>query len=958
MRLNALSLAVLTALFAGSAYAESFEGSDLYVTTPSTYENVTFNANDTWYGAYLSETLTVTNELVTDITAEALSNNGYYGVYGNGGGLSLGEGGSFSFVTTENVGGGDSGFIAAVYNIGSGDFDLGNNYAITITNHSTLDQSIGVYNNGTITSKNLNVVITSNNQIRGLWGSGTGIMNVDNIDLDLDSATLGKGGTGYDTGILLYDSNAASVHSINSDSINITINSGSNAHGIFAQVIAPNISSQSITIIGQSKGYFYGILLEDNTNQSIEKTLSTDSLFLNLTGDNAYTAGLVMNGASYTAQLGTAEIHVKTTDSGSAGAMQILGESDAHNQVTVSGNLTLEAVAGNNRGWGALFQYADMEIAGDLNVTVHSDYVAEDASDDIGSYGLTARDDSQITVNGAANIAVSNNDAFMSAVFVRDNASTTFNSVLNASMSGKTDVSTSSVLSAIGGTISAAHGGVIDANGGLAARVSASNLTGDTLQGRIILSSDDSHTLTVLGDLYAQNASSIDVTLGQGSYLEGQTTLAGEGTISLDLNGGQWNPTGTSTVSEVHSEDGLISLEKLSDQDTVQIGSLEGKSLVISTETPNAGQVEVGSKATDSSITVSTSGEVNDSYRDAEELISDFSSVANDQNGITVVDSVTAAQGDIYGALNATNSNGIWDISRTENTKLQDYFSAASLSVLGWRHQMDDFHERMGEIRDNPDAVGAWARVYGSELEYGKREAKTQNTTVEIGADGAISPSWRLGAAFSYTDGDYDLLGGDGDHQAYTIGAYATYISETGVYFDLSAKYSRLDVDFDIENMSGNYNNDGFSVSAEAGHKFVFNETFFVEPQVGISYGYLKGDGFTASNGVKVEQDNFNSLVGRVGLRGGLTVKDKVSLYAKASVLHDFTGELDTSFTSTKSGSSVKLTDDFEDTWVEYGVGADFQVHQNLKTYAEFERSSSGSVDENWRFNVGMRYLF
>ena len=61
MRLNALSLAVLTALFAGSAYAESFEGSDLYVTTPSTYENVTFNANDTCYGSYLSETLTVTN---------------------------------------------------------------------------------------------------------------------------------------------------------------------------------------------------------------------------------------------------------------------------------------------------------------------------------------------------------------------------------------------------------------------------------------------------------------------------------------------------------------------------------------------------------------------------------------------------------------------------------------------------------------------------------------------------------------------------------------------------------------------------------------------------------------------------------------------------------------------------------------------------------------------------------
>ena len=106
MRLNVLSLAVLTALFSGSSHAESFEGSDLYVTTPSTYENVTFNKNDSWYGAYLSETLTITNELVTDITTDTLSSYGYYGIYGYGGDLSLGKGGSFSFVTNEEVVGG------------------------------------------------------------------------------------------------------------------------------------------------------------------------------------------------------------------------------------------------------------------------------------------------------------------------------------------------------------------------------------------------------------------------------------------------------------------------------------------------------------------------------------------------------------------------------------------------------------------------------------------------------------------------------------------------------------------------------------------------------------------------------------------------------------------------------------------------------------------------------------
>ena len=297
-------------------------------------------------------------------------------------------------------------------------------------------------------------------------------------------------------------------------------------------------------------------------------------------------------------------------------------------------------------------------------------------------------------------------------------------------------------------------------------------------------------------------------------------------------------------------------------------------------------------------------------------------------------------------------------MERAENLKLQDYFSAASLSVLAWRHQFDDYHERMGEIRDNPDATGVWARVYGSEFDYGKRNAQTQNTIVEFGADAALNSNWRMGAAFSYTDGDYDLLRGSGNNKAYSVGAYATYLSETGVYFDVMAKYSRLDVDFDIGNMAGSYDNNGFSVSAEAGHKFTITESFFIEPQVGVSYGYLKGDSFTSSNNVAVDQDDFNSLVGRVGVRAGFAVKDKVSVYAKASVLHDFTGDLDTRFTSTRTGNSVQLTDDFEDTWVEYGAGADFAIRDNLKTYAEFERSSSGSVDENWRFNVGMRYVF
>ena len=80
--------------------------------------------------------------------------------------------------------------------------------------------------------------------------------------------------------------------------------------------------------------------------------------------------------------------------------------------------------------------------------------------------------------------------------------------------------------------------------------------------------------------------------------------------------------------------------------------------------------------------------------------------------------------------------------------------------------------------------------------------------------------------------------------------------------------------------------------------------------------------------------------------------------YVKASVLHDFIGDMDSKFTSMITGTSVNLSDNFGDTWVEYGVGGSFAFTDRANGYAEFERTSGGSLDENWRFNVGFRYTF
>ena len=835
----------------------------------------------------------------------------------------------------------------------------GGNLVLTLTNHANTqaNSTIGVYNQGNIDFDLLDLDITSNTTSYGLWGVHSGNIDINDLRINIDTVTLGqKTDTSDDVAVYLSGEQGESLN-LTSDSITIELNSSSGAFGFWTDVTQAQIEAGNLTVTGEAQGRIYGLLLEDNTSEN-EKRFTADTVFMDLKGHNGYATGIVINGANYVNTLSSAEIHVQSDgENGIVEAMQILGRQDAHSTVNVTGDLTLTANSKNSNALGALFKYSDMTVDGALTFNVHSDYVATPEEDTLMVSGLVARDDSQINVNGAATINVSNNNAHMVSVLSRDNATITFNNTLNATMSGKTDVLESTVLSAIGGTISATHGGVINANGGLAARVAGTDLSGEVRQGHIILASDDTHTLQIFGDLYAQNESTIDATLGEGSQFVGSSETNGQGQINLTLNGGQWTPTSRSSVSHLNGEGGLVDLSDLTADDDIAVDRYSGDHRFY-TEDPSGASVTVTQKDAGSQVTVMTDAQTNDNFNHTEDLVEALSIVVTDANGETLVNRITAPESDLFGAVDAVNQNGTWTVNRAENLKLQDYFSAASLSVLAWRHQFDDYHERMGEIRDNPDATGVWARVYGSEFEYGKRNAQTQNTTVEVGADTAINSNWRVGGAFSYTDGDYDLLGGSGDNKAYSVGAYAIYLSETGVYFDVMAKYSRLDVDFDIGNMAGSYDNNGLSVSAEAGHKFAITESFFIEPQVGVSYGYLKGDSFTSSNNVSVDQDDFNSLVGRVGVRAGFAVKDKVSVYAKASVLHDFTGDLDTRFTSVRTGNSVQLTDDFEDTWVEYGAGADFAIRDNLKTYAEFERSSSGSVDENWRFNVGMRYVF
>ena len=68
-------------------------------------------------------------------------------------------------------------------------------------------------------------------------------------------------------------------------------------------------------------------------------------------------------------------------------------------------------------------------------------------------------------------------------------------------------------------------------------------------------------------------------------------------------------------------------------------------------------------------------------------------------------------------------------------------------------------------------------------------------------------------------------------------------------------------------------------------------------------------------------------------------------------------GDLDSVFVQRSTGNTQTFKEEFADTWVEYGAGVT-AAFDNLQFFAETSKSLSADLEQNWRFNVGVRYSF
>lgn len=349
-------------------------------------------------------------------------------------------------------------------------------------------------------------------------------------------------------------------------------------------------------------------------------------------------------------------------------------------------------------------------------------------------------------------------------------------------------------------------------------------------------------------------------------------------------------------------------------------------------------------------LTVAATGDLNDEIGTA---AFDNLKVSGTTDGVQVV----AREGMYAEETTATydEAGNLSQFVKKDNSIMSNVFDLMSNSTLSLnRILMNDVRKRMGDLRASEGTHGVWARYDGGNFS-GSNSFENDFSTVQIGADtAAFLDGTRLGVAFSYTTSDSDMQRGDAEMDAYSLAFYGTKFFENGMFVDVIGRLATIDTDVTIDgNKKGNLDNMAVSLSGEFGWRFNVNQSFYVEPQAEVTYTYLDSDKLKLSSGHEYELDSVDSLIGRLGFATGFKCPNNFGdVYLRASAVHEFLGD------AAVHGGTYTLETDGDDTWIEFGVGANFNLNKNLYGYVDLERTEGADLDEDWRANVGVRYSF
>lgn len=173
-------------------------------------------------------------------------------------------------------------------------------------------------------------------------------------------------------------------------------------------------------------------------------------------------------------------------------------------------------------------------------------------------------------------------------------------------------------------------------------------------------------------------------------------------------------------------------------------------------------------------------------------------------------------------------------------------------------------HQRLGEVK-NGEKGNVWVRNVNSRqklaaLSTGESETSgfKQNVhSLQVGADAAVTDNLRVGGFVGRSQANVDFNGyyGDGKVRSNSVGLYAAYLADNGIYVDNIVKYSRLHANSDLTEKR-HYN--AYTISSELGKRFSLANDWTVTPQAQLALTHISS---------QENEDSLSSVYSRIGLR-------------------------------------------------------------------------------------------
>ena len=177
---------------------------------------------------------------------------------------------------------------------------------------------------------------------------------------------------------------------------------------------------------------------------------------------------------------------------------------------------------------------------------------------------------------------------------------------------------------------------------------------------------------------------------------------------------------------------------------------------------------------------------------------------------------------------------------------------------------LSGIHQRLGEVK-NGEKGNVWVRNVNSRqklaaLSTGESETSgfKQNVhSLQVGADAAVTDNLRIGGFVGRSQANVDFNGhyGDGKVRSNSVGLYAAYLADNGIYVDNIVKYSRLHAN---SNHTEKRHYNAYTISSELGKRFSLANDWTITPQAQIAWTHISSQG---------NEDSLSSVYSRIGLR-------------------------------------------------------------------------------------------